>query len=300
MKIKRFILVASAVVAFIVINLVLFQVDQTEYAVVTQFGRPVRAIQSPGLYWKFPDPIQSVQRFDNRLGVFLPNQAEFLTKDKKNVITESYPAWKISDPVQFLKTVKDTAAGRDRLSDIVSSELGVAFGQYDLSELVTIEPGQMKLMEMMDRVTRNAKEKVKDYGIDLVDVRLKVLNFPEKNKLSVFQRMRAERERIARKYRSEGSEEASKIRARADMEKKVILSIAYEKAQALRGDGDAQAIKIYADAFQKDPEFYRFLRSLEAYEKFMDEKTTIILPTDADILKYFENRLNGRGAKGGK
>jgi membrane protease subunit HflC len=297
---KSAILVGSAAVMFIMINLILFQVDQTEYAVVTQFGRPVRAIQSPGLYWKLPDPIQSVQRLDNRLAVFLPNQAEFLTKDKKNVITESYPAWKIDDPVKFIKTVKDTAAGRDRLADIVSSELGVAFGQYDLSDLVTTETGRMKLPEMMDRVARNAKDKVKDYGIDLVDVRLKVLNFPDKNKQSVFQRMRAERERIARKYRSEGSEEASKIRARADMEKKVILSQAYEKSQGLRGDGDAQAIKIYADAFQKDPEFYRFLRSLEAYEKFMDEKTTTILPTDADILKYFENRPNGPRSKGGK
>ena len=127
----------------------------------------------------------------------------------------------------------------------------------------------------------------RSYGMAVTDVRVKVLNFPEKNKLSVFQRMRAERERIARKYRSEGTEEASKIRAQADKEKKVILSQAYEEAQKLKGDGDALAIKIYADAFQKDPEFYKFLRSLEAYEKFIDEKTTVILPTDADILKYF-------------
>ena len=181
----------------------------------------------------------------------------------------SYPTWKITDPVEFMKTVKDVAGARARLTDIVSSELGVAFGQYDLSSLVTDEKGKMKLPEMMEKVTRISNDKVKEYGIAVTDVRVKVLNFPEKNKLSVFQRMRAERERIARKYRSEGTEEASKIRAQADKEKKVILSQAYEKAQILKGDGDALAIKIDADAFQKDPEFYKFLRSLEAYEKFI-------------------------------
>ncbi len=289
MNMKKIILTGFVVIVFIAVNLIFFQVDQTEYVVVTQFGRPVRAITEPGLSWKLPDPIQSIQRYDNRLMVYLPSEAEFLTRDKKNIVAESYPTWKITDPVQFMKTVKDVSGARARLTDIVSSELGVAFGQYDLTSLVTVEKGKMKLSEMMEKVTRISNDKVKEYGIAVTDVRVKVLNFPEKNKLSVFQRMRAERERIARKYRSEGTEEASKIRAQADKEKKVILSQAYEKAQILKGDGDAQAIKIYADAFQKDPEFYKFLRSLEAYEKFIDEKTTTILSTDADILEYFEN-----------
>jgi membrane protease subunit HflC len=288
-NIKKTILIAFIVVVFVAVNLIFFQLDQTEYVVVTQFGRPVRALTEPGLYWKLPDPIQSIQRYDNRLMVYLPGDAEFLTRDKKNIVAESYPTWKIADPVQFMKTVKDVSRARVRLTDIVSSELGVAFGQYDLSSLVTVEKDEMKLPEMMEKVTRISNNKVKEYGMAVTDVRVKVLNFPEKNKLSVFQRMRAERARIARKYRSEGIEEASKIRAQADKEKKVILSQAYEKAQILKGDGDAQAIKIYADAFQKDPEFYKFLRSLEAYEKFIDEKTTAILPTDADILKYFES-----------
>lgn len=289
MNIKKIILTGCVVILFIAVNLIFFQVDQTEYVVVTQFGRPVRAVTEPGLNWKLPDPIQSTQRYDNRLMVYLPSKAEFLTGDKKNIVAESYPTWKVTEPVQFMKTVKDVSGARARLTDIVSSELGVSFGQYDLSSLVTAEEGKMKLPEMMEKVTRISNNKVREYGMAVTDVRVKVLNFPEKNKLSVFQRMRAERERIARKYRSEGTEEASKIRAQADKEKKVILSQAYEKAQILKGDGDAQAIKIYADAFQKDPEFYKFLRSLEAYEKFIDEKTTTILPSDADILKYFEN-----------
>ncbi len=282
-------MVGVIMVVFVAANLIFFQVDQTEYVVVTQFGRPVRAITEPGLNWKLPDPIQSIQRFDNRLKVFLPSQAEFLTRDKKNIVAEGYPTWKIADPVEFMKTVQDIAGAQARLTDIVSSELGVVFGQYDLSSLVTAEEGKMKLPEMMEKVTRTSNNKVKEYGMTVTDVRVKVLNFPEKNKQSVFQRMRAERERIARKYRSEGTEEASKIQAEADKEKKIILSQAYEKAQKLKGEGDAMAIRIYAEAYQKDSEFYKFLRSLQAYEKFIDDKTTVILPTDAEILKYFEH-----------
>ena len=289
MSIKKIILISLVVIIFVAVNLVFFQVDQTEYVVVTQFGKPVRAITEPGLNWKLPDPVQSIQRFDNRLMVYLPSEMEFLTSDKKNIVAEFYPTWKITQPVEFMKTVKDVAGAQARLSDIVSSELGVAFGQYDLSSLVTAEKEKMKLTEMMSKITRISNDKVKEYGMEVTDVRVKVLNFPEKNKLSVFQRMRAERERIARKYRSEGTEEASKIRAGADKESRIILSQAYEKAQKLKGEGDAGAIRIYADAFQKNPEFYKFLRSLAAYEKFIDEKTTVILPTDADILKYFES-----------
>ena len=291
MKNKKLVVVGTGflVIIFFAVNLVFFQVDQTEYAVVTQLGKPVKAIKTPGLYLKMPDPIQSVQRYDNRVMVYLPSQSEFLTRDKKNIVTEYYPVWKISDPVVFMKTVRDTLGARDRLTDILSSELGVALGQYDLSDLVTTQEQAMKLPEMMARITRITNEKVNSYGMVVADVRIKVLNFPEKNKLSVFQRMRAERERIARKYRSEGAEEAAKIRAEADKEKQIILSQALEKAEIIKGEGDAEAIRIYAAAYQKGPEFYKFTRSLEAYEKFIDEKTTTILPSDAEILKYFKN-----------
>lgn len=289
MNVRKTILISVIVVSFIAVNLMFFQVDRTEYVVVTQFGKPIRSVLDPGLNWKLPDPIQNIQRFDNRLMVYLSGEAEFLAKDKKNIVVKAYTTWKITDPVGFMKTVKDTNGAEARLTDIVSSELGVAFGQYDLTALITTNTSDMKLIEMMNTVTQNSSKKVSEYGMVIDDVKVKVLSFPEKNKLSVFQRMRAEREMIARKYRSEGTEEASMIRADADKEKKIILSQAYEKEQILKGEGDAQAIRIYADAFQKDPEFYKFLRSLEAYEKFIDNKTTAILSTDTDILEYFEN-----------
>ena len=288
MRISKTILLMAVLFAIIVINSMLFGVDQTEYAVVTHLGRPIRSITEPGLNWKWPDPIQTIQRYDNRLKVYMPKAAEFLTRDKKNVMVESYVTWRVQNPEVFMKTLKTFTSAQERLNDVVFSELGVSLGRYDLDQLVNIEKERIKLAEMMTQVKEVSARKVLDYGIDVSDVRLKALNFPEKNKLSVFQRMRAEREKIARLYRAQGTEESSKIRAAADKEKTMLLSAAYEKAEKIKGEGDAQAIKIYGKAFQKDPKFYEFTRSLQAYEKIINEKTTVVLPSNADLLKYLE------------
>ncbi len=273
--------------ALLVSNLVLFVVDTTEYAVITQFGRPVRTILRPGLHWKLPEPIQLLQRYDNRLQVYEAGQVEFLTQDKKSIVVDYYASWRITDPLAFLKTVRDRVGAEARLADVVSSVLGVGVGQFELSDLINTDPARMKLHEMLAAVTRRCNEQTSRYGIETVNVEMRTLNFPEKNKLSVFRRMKAEREQMARKYRSEGSEEAAKIRAEARKEEKTILSEAYRKAETIKGEGDAEAIRIYAQAFQKDPEFYRFIRTLAAYDKIIDDKTTAILPADSDLLQYF-------------
>ncbi|NOY80763.1 MAG: protease modulator HflC [Kiritimatiellaeota bacterium] len=273
--------------ALLISNLVLFVVDTTEYAVITQFGRPVRTILEPGLHWKLPEPIQLLRRYDNRLQVYEAGQVEFLTQDKKSIVVDYYASWKITDPLAFLKTVRDKIGAEARLSDVVSSVLGVGVGQFELSDLINTDPARMKLHEMLAAVTQRCNEQTSRYGIQIVNVEMRTLNFPEKNKLSVFRRMKAEREQMARKYRSEGSEEAAKIRAEARKEEKTILSEAYRKAETIKGEGDAEAIRIYAQAFQKDPEFYRFIRTLAAYDKIIDDKTTAILPADSDLLKYF-------------
>ncbi len=288
MKISKSILLVIVLFAIILINSMLFSVDQTEYAVVTQFGRPVRAITEPGLNWKLPDPIQTIQRYDNRLKVYMPRVAEFLTRDKKNVMVESYVTWRVQNPEVFMKTLKTFSNGQERLNDVVFSELGVSLGRYDLDQLVNVDKEKIKLAEMMAQVKEVTARKLLDYGVQVSDVRMKALSFPEKNKLSVFQRMRAEREKIARLYRAQGTEEGSKVRASADKEKTMLLSAAYEKAEKIKGEGDAQAIKIYGKAFQKDPKFYEFIRSLQAYEKVVNEKTTVVLPSNADFLKYLE------------
>jgi membrane protease subunit HflC len=273
----------------LVINLVMYTVDTTEYAVVTQFGNPVSTVLRPGLNFKLPDPVQSVQRFDNRIQVYEAEPLELLTSDKKSVKVDYYGTWRITDPVIYMKTVKDKVGAEARLLDVFSSSLGVNLGRYNLDDLISIDPNKVKLNIMLQEMVQKSKEKAKEYGIEVVDAQIKVLNFPDANKESVFGRMKAEREQIAKKYRSEGSEEAAKVRADAEKEQKIILSEAYKQAQKLKGEGDAEAIKIYAEAFQKDPKFYEFIRTLETYEKTIDEKTTLVLPSNSEILKYLEN-----------
>ena len=203
-------------------------------------------------------------------------------------MVESFVTWRIQDPVGYMRTLRTFTNARERLNDIVFSELGVSLGRYNLGNLVNVNEDSLRLPDMTAQVQEVTAQKLADYGVQVTDVRVKVLNFPEKNKQSVFQRMRAEREKMARLYRSEGTEESSKIRAIADKEKTLILSAAYEKAEKIKGEGDARAIKIYADAFRKDPRFYEFTRSLQAYEKLIDEKTTIVLPSDAELFKYLQ------------
>lgn len=270
-------------------NLVVYTVDTTEYAVVTQFGNPVNVIVEPGLKFKLPDPVQSLQRFDNRIQVYKAEPLELLTTDKKSITVDYYGTWRITDPVTYMKTVKNKMGAEARLLDIFSSSLGVQLGQYNLDELINVDASKLKIAALMQNTVQQSREKAQEYGIEVIDAQIRALNFPEANKKSVFSRMKAEREQMAKKYRSEGSEEAAKIRADAEKEQKILLSEAYKQAQKLKGEGDAEAIKTYAEAFQKDPQFYEFLRSLETYEKTIDEKTTLVLPSNSEILKYLGN-----------
>lgn len=286
MKSLRTIILVIVALSFLAVNLVFFQVDATEYAVVTQFGNPVNVITSPGLYAKLPDPFQSVTRINNQLRLYNLPQTEFLTADKKNIVLEAYATWKVTDTLTFLKTVNDPQGAETRLADIVSSELGTALGQVELSQLVTVDAAQLKLGDTLLTVTQGAADRTQQYGFVVTDVRLKLLTFPQANLTSVFQRMKAEREAIARQFRSEGTEEAAKIRAGADADKAKILADANQQAAEIRGQADAEAIAIYAAAFGKDPEFYRFLRTLQSYEAFIDGNTTLILPSDSELLQY--------------
>lgn len=289
MRITGLTLATALAVTFVAANLVFYTIDETEAAVVTQFGQPIAAITRPGLGVKWPDPVQAVRRFNKRLQVYSPQQAEYLTADKKAIRVESYVAWQLEDPTQFLVSVGDKMGAETRLADIVNSELGVALGQYELGVLVTTRPDQFKLPTLIQRVTEGADRRAQEYGMRVRDVQVKLLNFPDANRQAVFARMKAEREQIARQYRSEGSEEATKIRAEAERQRQVLLSEAYAEAEQLRGQGDAEAMRIYAAAFGQDPEFYQFVRTLESYGKFVDEKATIVLPADSELLKYLNN-----------
>jgi membrane protease subunit HflC len=267
-------------------GLIFFQVDEREYVVITQFGEPIKAIKEAGLNWKWPDPIQSVNRYNNRLMTYEMGETEYLTEDKKNVMVDAYVVWNIDDPIKFMKTVKNRIGAETRLADILSSEIGISLGKYDLSSLISTNPENIRFGRMMEEVKGKISQKATDYGTGIADVKITMLNFPERNKLSVFKRMRSERERIAKGYRSEGTEKALKIRADADKQKQIILSKAYEKAQKIKGEAEARSIKIYAQAYEKDIKFYELIRTLESYEKFIDGKTTVVLSADSELLKF--------------
>jgi len=277
---KGTLLIILIVAILFLANLSLFIVDETKQAIVLQFGRPIRTIKEPGLNWKLPF-IQNVVFFEDRLLVYDAAPTEIITKDKKTLIVDNYARWKIIDPLKFLQTVRDLNGAQARLDDIIYSELRVDLGLFDMSEIVS-----EKREGIMKRVTEISNEKAKTYGIEIVDVRIKRVDLPPENEKFIFDRMRAERERIAKQYRAEGQEESAKIIAETEREKTVILAEAYKTAQTLKGEGEAESIRIYAESFNQDPEFYKFYRTLEAYRKTFKDKTTVLLSTDSEFLKY--------------
>jgi membrane protease subunit HflC len=282
----KILMTCIAILVIVASGLIFYQVDERDYVVITQFGDPIKAIKNAGLNLKWPDPIQSVNRYDNRQKTYELGETEYLTEDKKNVMVDSYVVWKIDEPIKYMRTVKNRIGAETRLADILSSEIGISVGRFDLSSLISIEPERIRFEQMIAGVKEEISKKAKDYGIEVTDVKVTLLNFPERNKLSVFRRMKAERERIAKGYRSEGTEKALKIRADADKQKKIILSEAYKTSQKIKGEGEAKAIKTYAEAYEKDIKFYELVRTLESYEKFIDGKTTVVLSADSELLKF--------------
>ncbi|NQT34343.1 protease modulator HflC [bacterium] len=270
------------ILVLIAMALVIFTVDETEQAVVLQMGKVVRVVTESGLHFKIPWPIQSVIFFEKRLLDYDAAPEPILTKDKKNLIVDNYAKWRIIDAKKFLETVHDENGAQTRLGDIIYSELRVQLGLHDLDEIVTTSRA-----ELMAMVTVASNEKAMEYGIEVVDVRIKRADLPEENERSVYERMRAERKRIANMYRSEGEEEALIIRAVTDSLKVVLMAEAYKESQILKGKAEAKAIEIYAKAYGRDESFYEFLRTLEAYRKIIDENTVIVLPPDTELLKYF-------------
>jgi len=267
------------------IVLAAFTVDETQQVIITQMGRYVRTIREAGLHFKIP-LIQTVHYFENRVLEYDATPAEILTKDKKNLVVDNYARWKIIDPLKFYQTVRDEAGAQARLDDIVYSDLREEMARHNLSEII-----DLRREGIMNTVSKRSDQKASQYGIKIIDVRIKRADLPEEVEASVYARMRAERERIAKKYRSEGEEEGAKIRAETDREKVVILAEAYRRAQKIKGQGDAEAIKIYAQAFEKNPEFYSFFRTLQAYKKLVAEGTTFVLRSDLELFRYIGGSL---------
>jgi membrane protease subunit HflC len=280
---KRRLMLALAAAAGVALALMsFFTVDTAEYAVVTQFGRPVQVVTEPGLGVKLP--YQSVNKFDNRLFVYAPPLSEFLTLEKTAVVASGVILWRIAEPRKFFETVFDRVGAQARLSDILFAELGAAIGRTPLEAFVAIEPGAYRADAVLAEVTGTFRDIARrDYGIELVDVQLQRFDFPERNRLRVYARMKSERARISMKYRSEGEEEGLKIRAAADEEKSRLLAEAYKVGEQYRGQGEAEAARIYARSLGAAPELYRFLRTMEATRKFVGAGTTMVLPADSEL-----------------
>jgi membrane protease subunit HflC len=262
----------------------IYTVSETDMVIVTLFGRPTRTATDAGLHFKWP--VESVLRFDRRLMVYDPGSSEFLTKDKKNLVLGSAVCWHIVDASRFLQTVGDVSGAEMRLHDLVWSALAAALGRVELTDLLSVEPGRAQIQALAEQVRSSAtRETEQRFGVALVDVQLKRVNFPEQNKDAVFARMRAERERIAKEYRAQGEEIAIKVRAEADRQRDQLLAEAYRDSEKLKGEGDAEAARIYGQAYGKNPQFYKFVRTLESYRKILTDKTSIILSADSELLK---------------
>ncbi|MFQ5480582.1 MAG: protease modulator HflC [Thermodesulfobacteriota bacterium] len=279
---------ASSLIIFIIIGVFVlgsqafYKVDQSESALIIQLGKAVRSITEPGLYIKTPFT-QKVVYFDKRLLIYDATPSAIITRDKKNLVVDNYAKWRIIDPLTYYKSVRNERGAQARLDDIIFSNLREELGKHNLEDIVS-----KTRSSLMEAVTEKTNIASKAFGIEVRDVRIKRADLPPENERAVFERMRAERQREAKRYRSEGEERALAIRAIADKERTVILSEADRKAQVFRGEGDAVATKLYAEAYQKDPAFFYFLKTMEAYKKTLGEDDTLILTPKSEFFRYMK------------
>jgi membrane protease subunit HflC len=258
-------------------------VDQSETVYVTEFGRPVRQIAEAGLHWKWPH--QSRRGFDRRMQLDAPPPREMLTRDKKNLEVAWYVSWKVADVERFLRSVRTLPDASARLEDMASSVLAAELVERDLPDLVKVGGGSA-LDVMMGQVTsRVAEQASKEFGLTVVDVRLRRLNYPEEVRTAVFEQIRSERKRVAAATRAEGESQARTIRSAADLARARTVSDAEADAARVVGEGEAQAARIAAEAHATDPAFYQFLKTIETYRVALDGKTTLVLSADSAFLK---------------
>lgn len=292
--------IAMVFVGLFVLFNAAFIVDQTEQALILQFGKPVRVVQRPGLNFKTPF-IQNVEYFDKRLLDFDAEPKEVTAADQKRLEVDAFVRYRITDPLLFKQTVASELNMRSRLNTILESSLRQVIGRVPLGHVISEE--RASIMEkirslvnaqasgaQMDENGNLVRGKGKGFGIEVVDVRIMRADLPPENSESIYKRMQTERQREAAEFRAKGSEDAQKIRSQADKERTILLAEAKKKAEITRGEGDAEATRIFAESFGKDEDFFSFYRSLQAYRKTLDKKdTTLVISPDNEFLKYMEN-----------
>ena len=275
--------VGLAVIIFLAVaSQCLFTVHQTEKALVLQLGEPLDTVYKPGLHFKMPF-IQNVIYFNARILDYEARSAEALTVDKKAIVLSNYARWYIEDPLKFYRTMRTINGAQERLDDVVYSQLRALVGSYTLAEVISSQRAAI-----MQTVTKKVAELMKDFGVNVIDVRIKRTDLHAENARAIFGRMRAERERQAKQYRSEGGEESTRIRSDADRQQAVELAEAGRKSELIRGAGDGEAARIYAEVFGKAPDFFEFRRGLEALRKSLGQNSRVVIAQDNPLLKALQ------------
>jgi modulator of FtsH protease HflC len=296
MKTKILFLLSAAVIA-VLFFFSLFIVNEKELVVVTRFGKPVRTLSQAGLYFKLPGFLENVNRLEKRSRVFTTQPIQLLLGDKNPLILTCYVCWKVSDPLIFLQSLTTTEISEQKIGDMVNSLLGSTLGDYSIENVISVKPESVKLEEMEKKILNASKEKaIAKYGIQIIDVGIRRLAYPQIVAQSVYGRMRAEREKEAKKYVAEGREEAANIESQTDKEVATIIAEAQKQSEILKGQGDRQSMEIYAEAYNKDIGYFEFINSLEACKELMKKNSTLILSTDSEVLKY----LKYKGPEQGK
>ena len=293
-KLLAIMLVLLSVIAGIVGPQAFFIVDEKQQAIVTRFGDVKQTIRQPGLYLKTPF-VDAATYFDKRLLTFDAPPDSLLTKDKKRLIIDVYARGRIVDPKLFRETVQIESQGRARAINIIASELRTEIASDNQAEIITT-----KREDIMARILVNVKPKLADLGLEMVDVRIKRADFPPEIAESVYARMQAERKRKADKERAEGAEIDAQVRATVDKEATIIRATAQRQADITRGEGEARAVEIFAEAIAADPAFYSFQRSLQAYKKIFESNATVVLPADSDLFEFLQSYDGLNGAFGGE
>ena len=300
--------IAAAVVVVLLFSSV-YTVSETEQVILVQFGMPVGGlVKDPGLHLKLPF-IQDVHRFDKRWLEFDADPREVPTKDKKYIWVDAYARWRIVDPLRFYQAVGDERGAQSRLDDVIHGQTRNAVASFDLIELVRSSDRRFQLTEELEGigaaeamakivsgrekiaqiVLKRAAEMTPPYGIELEDVRFRRINYVETVQQKVFERMISERKRIAERSRSEGQGRAAEIRGEKERDMLAASSVGYKTAQTLKGAADAKATAVYAGAYNRDPDFYRFWKTMETLHSSLDEKTWLILSTESELLKYLKD-----------
>jgi len=284
---KKLIIFAGVVVLLIIVyNLFTFTVDETKKAAVLRFGEIIKLAEEPGLYFKIPF-VQRVTYLEDRVLNYDIQPRDILTSDQKRLIIDNYAIWRVGDPKLFIEATRGSLLNaQSRIDDIVYSDLRNILAKHTLTEIVS-----EKRLEYLQQVTEFSRGKLGKFGIVLIDVRIKRADLPEEIEKAVFSRMRSERERIAAQLRAEGEEQAKQITSSADKDKEILLADARKDAEKVMGQGDAQALETYANAYNQDPEFYRFWRTLESYKVALKDGSRIVLSTDSDYLEFLEGMV---------